>query len=299
MSNTVVDCVIIGGGPAGLVGALYLLRFRRSVLIANKGASRAALIPRSHNYPGFPDGISGKHLLTRLHQQVRQQGAPTWGGAVLGVERDGDGWRVILHDGVVLARRVLIATGVVDRWPRMLNAQEAIGHAVLRFCPICDGFEARDDRIAIIGNDDHAAREALFVKTYSPSVTLLSEDPAFSSGAQARLATAGVGVVLLHPGSLRYAGGVVCAEDRDGRALEPFAVAYGALGVDPQSQILTGLGAKLEGGCVWVDTQQQTSIPGVYAAGDVVRGLDQISVAAGEAAIAATAIHNSLRGGDA
>lgn len=294
-----VDCAIIGGGPAGLVGALYLLRFRRSVMIADKGASRAALIPRSHNYPGFPDGVSGKHFLTRLHQQVRQQGAPSWAGAALGVERDGDGWRVILHDGVVLARRVLIATGVVDRWPRMLNAQEAVRHAALRFCPICDGFEARDDRIAIIGNDDHAAREALFLRTYSPSVTLLSDDFGLSPDAQARLATEGVGLVLLRQGSLRYAGGVVCAEDRGGQALEPFAVAYGALGVDPQSQILAGLGAKLDVGCVWVDAQQQTSIPGVYAAGDVVRGLDQISVAVGEAAVAATAIHNSLRGADA
>ena len=78
-------------------------------------------------------------------------------------------------------------------------------------------------------------------------------------------------------------------------ALQPYEIGYGALGVDPQTQLLSRLGVVLDGGCIAVDAKQQTSLPGLYAAGDVVRGLDQISVAMGEAAIAATAIHNSLR----
>ncbi|MFD3264367.1 NAD(P)/FAD-dependent oxidoreductase [Phenylobacterium ferrooxidans] len=76
-----VDCAIIGGGPAGLVAALYLVRFRRTVLIADKGSGRAALIPRSHNYPGFPDGVTGEDLLARLHAQVRRYGNPIQRGA--------------------------------------------------------------------------------------------------------------------------------------------------------------------------------------------------------------------------
>ena len=289
-----IDCAIIGGGPAGLVAALYLLRFRRSVLIADKGSSRAALIPRSHNYPGFPDGVSGEDLLARLREQVSRYGAPTIGREVLALER-GVSWRVVMPDRFVLARRVVLATGVVDRTPPILNAEDAIREGVLRYCPVCDGFEAREGRIAVIGDTDHAAREALFLRTYSASVDLLTERESLSEAMRARLASHGVDPVAIRPGSLRFIGDHICGDDKYGVALQPYEIGYGALGVDPQTQLLRRLGVVLDGGCIAVDAKQQTSLPGLYAAGDVVRGLDQISVAMGEAAIAATAIHNSLR----
>lgn len=291
-----VDCAIIGGGPAGLVAALYLVRFRRTVLIADKGSGRAALIPRSHNYPGFPDGVTGEDLLARLHAQVRRYGNPIQRGAALAIEPEGDHWRVHTKADAVLARRVLFATGVVDRWPQMLGVRQAIDRGVLRFCPVCDGFEAGSKRIAVIGNDDHAAQEALFLRSYSPSVSLLTDRPVLSADQRARLAAQDVAIVAFMPGSLRLVGDTILAADPRGNDLPAFAVVYGALGVDPQTQLLARLGVRLEaGGCVSVDAHQQTSVPGLYAAGDVVRGLDQISVAVGEAAVAATAIHNGLR----
>jgi thioredoxin reductase (NADPH) len=291
-----IDCAVIGGGPAGLVAALYLLRFRRTVLIADKGSSRAALIPRSHNYPGFPDGITGEDLLVRLHAQVRRYGNPIRRDAALAIEPEGDHWRVQTQEGAVLARRVLFATGVVDRWPPVLGARQAIDRSVLRFCPICDGFEVGTKRAAIIGNDDHAAQEALFLRSYSLSVTLLTDGPALSEALRARLAAQDVAIAAFMPGSLRLVGDAIWAADSQGKDLPAFDVAYGALGVDPQTQLLVKLGVRLDaGGCVGVDAHQRTSVPGLYAAGDVVRGLDQISVAVGEAAIAATAIHNDLR----
>ena len=294
-----VDCAVIGGGPAGLVGALYLLRFRRSVLLADKGQSRASLIPKSHNYPGFPKGVSGKALLGRLRRQLERYGQPATGGEVLSLDRDADRWRVGLADRDVFARRILIATGVVDRWPDLANARAAMDDAALRFCPICDGFEAREDRIAVFGGDDHAAREALFLRTYSKSVSLLAPSLSVGTAARARLAAKGVELIAIQQGSMRYADRAIHGLYADGRPLDPFAIAYGALGVDPQSGLLKRLAISLEmGGCVGVDAKQQTSQPGIYAAGDVVLGLDQISVAVGEAAIAATAIHNSLRDED-
>ena len=291
-----VDCAIIGGGPAGLVAALYLLRFRRSVLIADKGPSRAALIPRSHNYPGFPDGVHGNDLLGRLRQQGGRYGTPRLGKTVTSVENVDDAWRVIMADEVIFARQVLFATGVADRWPRMTNAAEAIKDAVLRFCPICDGFEATDAMVAVIGDDDHAAREALFLTCYSSSVHLLSEKPVLSQDMLSRLRAAGLDTVPITPGSLRYTDGAIFADNAQNGKVLSFPVAYGALGVDPQTELLATLGVQLDAsGCVDVDGHQQTSIPGLYAAGDMVRGLHQISVAVGEAAIAATAIHNTLR----
>ncbi len=291
-----VDCAIIGSGPAGLVATLYMLRYRRSVLLADKGASRATLIPRSHNYPGFPDGVHGEDLLDRLRHQVGRYGAPRLGKAVTMVEKIDDAWRIVMSDQVIFARQVLFATGVVDRWPPMANAAKAIEEAALRFCPICDGYEAKDAKVAVIGDDDHAAREALFLTCYSSSVHLLSEKPNLTPGMLARGRTAGLVVTPIKPGSLNYTDGAITAAEAESGSVRSFEVAYGALGVDPQTQLLAGLGAQLDaGGCVAVDAQQQTSVPGVYAAGDMVRGLHQISVAVGEAAIAATAIHNTLR----
>ena len=291
-----LDCAIIGSGPAGLVAALYLLRFRRSVLLADKGHSRVTLIPRSHNYPGFPDGVHGDDLLDRLRQQVGRYGTPRLGKAVTLVEKVDDAWRVVMSDEVIFARQVLFATGVVDRWPPMANAAAAIKDAALRFCPICDGFEATDASVAVIGDDDHAAREALFLKCYSSSVHLLSEKPDLSQDMLSRLRAAGLIVKPITPGSLKYENGSVLAADAESGKILSYAVAYGALGVDPQARLLAALGVQLDAsGCVDVDAHQQTSLPGVYAAGDLVRGLHQISVAVGEAAIAATAIHNALR----
>ena len=294
-----VDCAVIGAGPAGLVGVLYLLRFRRSVLLAEKGDSRAALIPKSHNYPGFPGGVHGKTLLRRLRRQLGRYGTPSSGGQVLSVDHQSGRWRVTLPDREVLARRILFATGVVDRWPKLLNAQRAIDDAALRFCPICDGFEARHDRIAVLGGDDHAAREALFLRTYSPSITLLAPNFQLGADMSARLTAKGVERIAIQDGSLHYSDRAIHGVQADGRRLAPFAIGYGALGVEPQTQLLKQLGASLQaGGCVNVDGKQQTSLPGIYAAGDAVRGLDQITVAMGEAAIAATDIHNSLRDED-
>ena len=291
-----VDCVIIGAGPAGLVAALYLLRFRRTVLIAERGGSRVAMILRSHNYPGFPEGIGGLDLLRRLQRQMLPYGKPEWGGEVLALEAQARDWRVIFKGQVVRARTVLVATGVRDRWPQLLDAQAAVQQGVLRFCPICDGFEAINKRVAVIGDGDHAAREALFLRAYSASVTLLSDGRELSATMAADLRQAGVALEATQPGSVRFAGGVVRASDAHGRELAPFDAIYGALGVEPQTRLLASLDLALDaGGCAIVDGHQKTSRPGLYAAGDVVRGLNQISVAVGEAAIAATAIHNLLR----
>ena len=294
----VYDCAVIGAGPAGLTAALYLTRFRRTVLIADGGRSRAALIPRSHNFPGLPAGVKGEDLLAQLRQQVEHYGPVDWAGPVQSLEAAGEAlWRVRSTTGSAVARTVLLATGVVDRRPPLPDPDAAIRDGLLRFCPICDGFEAILDRIAVIGDDDHAAREALFLRTYSPSVTLLSLQNAGSLSLELReqLQKAGVTMAAAEPASLRVLDGRLAARSPDGGDIVPFDVVYGALGVEPQTQLATALGLVVDGsGCLAVDAHQQTVVPTVYAAGDIVRGLDQISVALGEAAVAATAIHNRL-----
>ncbi|WP_082765415.1 MULTISPECIES: NAD(P)/FAD-dependent oxidoreductase [unclassified Phenylobacterium] len=296
--SDIFDCLILGAGPAGLTAALYLRRFRRSVLVADAGHSRAALIPRSHNVPGFPGGVRGPDLLSRLREQLAPFDPVEWAGRVAGLDRvDGDLWRAELEERTVFGRTVLFATGVIDRRPPIPQPERAIQSGLLRFCPICDGFEALLDRIAVIGGDEHAAREALFLRAYSPSISVLVLGPNHSVSRSSRemLEAAGVPLVPVQPGSLSVQDDRLHARRMDGLALEPFDVAYGALGVEPQSDLAAAIGVVVDdSGCILVDEHQRTFVPNVYAAGDVARGLDQISVAVGEAAIAATAIHNSL-----
>jgi thioredoxin reductase (NADPH) len=292
------ECVVIGAGPAGLTAALYLTRFRRSVLIADGGQSRAALIPRSHNFPGIPGGVHGEDLLAQLRSQVAQYGPVEWAGAAQGLESAPGGlWRVQFAEGAVMAHAILLATGVVDRRPPLPDPEAAIRQGLLRFCPICDGFEAMLDRIAVIGDDDHAAREALFLRTYSPSVSLLclGSTKQISREMRERLEAFGVTVTAVDAGSLGVEDGKLLVRRIDGTDMAPFDVVYGALGVEPQSKLVQSLGLVTDGSnCIVVDAHQQTQVANIYAAGDVVRGLDQISVALGEAAIAASAIHNRL-----
>src|SRR5579862_1380488 len=110
-----VEALIIGGGPAGLMAAIYLTRFRRKVCVVDAGASRAALIPRSHNLPGFPDGIPGPELLARMEQQLRELGVFALRAEVRALERDDGAFRARHAGGEIRAERVILATGIVDR----------------------------------------------------------------------------------------------------------------------------------------------------------------------------------------
>jgi thioredoxin reductase (NADPH) len=143
-----LDCLIIGGGPAGLTAAIYLARYRRTALLVDSGASRAALIPASHNYPGFK-GIAGPDLLTRLREQALLYGAALESGHVTSLRQDSsDGFRVRWDGKDVCARTVLLATGLVDAHLPIDGLDAAVWSGAIRYCPICDGFEAIDRRIA-------------------------------------------------------------------------------------------------------------------------------------------------------
>src|SRR5437868_10969425 len=145
----ICDCLVVGGGPAGLTGALYLARFRRQVLVVDAGKSRAAGIPRSHNHPGFSDGISGESLLRTLRMQAEEYGAKIISGAVLSLRQATDGFAAETTTGTIVSRRILIATGITDKCPDLDVMDASIVKDSVRSCPICDGFEAIDKKIAV------------------------------------------------------------------------------------------------------------------------------------------------------
>src|SRR3954451_7612394 len=163
------DCLVVGGGPAGLTAAIYLARYLRRVLVVDAGQSRARFIPSSHNHPGFAAGISGPDLLARLRDQAERYGVACKRGKVERLERRGSAFVAAVAGEQIVAGRVLLATGLTDVSPRLPDLEEAVALALVRYCPICDGFEAVDKRIAVVGAPATALRKAEFLRTYSKS----------------------------------------------------------------------------------------------------------------------------------
>ena len=294
---TRADCLIVGAGPAGLTAAIYLARFLLDIAIIDGGNSRAALIPRTHNHAGFPDGISGVDLLGRMRDQAGRFGARTRSGVVRSLAREGDLFIAQTEDGPITARTVLLATGVVNNRPALATDchAEALQRGLLRYCPICDGFEVTDRRVGVIGSGSHGYNEARFLRMYTADVTLISPEAALGLGAEERETLHALGVRMVEGpcGPLRVEQDEMIVPTPKGDL--PFESVYPALGSAIRSELASQVGAALSGdGCILTDDHQRTNIPGLYAAGDVVRGLDQISHAMGQAGVAATTIRNDL-----
>ncbi len=170
------DALIIGGGPAGLTAAIYLARYYRRVVVVDEGHSRAKWIPLSHNHAGFPDGIAGEVLLGRMREQAEQYGATIATGRIDALEWSVDVFVARGKGIAITARTIVLATGVENRRPAMNTAthRDALDRGLLRYCPVCDGYEATGQAIGVIGADSHGVAEALFLTTYSDDVTLLA-----------------------------------------------------------------------------------------------------------------------------
>jgi thioredoxin reductase (NADPH) len=291
------DCIVVGGGPAGLTSAIYLARFLRRSLVIDAGGGRASLIPKTHNLAGFPDGISGTDLLARMRRQAEQYGTTLKDGMVLSITRHADGFLVDTGDETFATRTILLATGVVNHRPPLLPDEHDAGVArgLIRYCPICDAYEVRGKTIAVLGCSEHGASEASFIGRYSTNVTLLTQNVAELSHAdEALLIRGNIEVIRLPLHSLTISDNHILVHLADGRSMT-LDTLYVALGSSACSNLAKAIGARLSAsGCIFIDEHQRTSIDGLFAAGDVVEGLDQIAVAMGQAAKAATAIHNRL-----
>lgn len=292
------DCIIIGAGPAGLTAAIYLARYHLKIRMFDSGSSRAAMIPCTHNHAGYPEGISGKALLARMHEQARRYGAHCIPQRVTGLHPEDGHFRVTTEQGDHLTRTVLLATGVVNHRPKHLLPEvhdPALQRGLLRYCPVCDGYEVTDKRVGVIGTSDHGMREALFLRGFTRDVTLIAPDAAHDLDPRcaAALDEAGIARVDGPCGGWAIEGDCLALDTANGRMR--FDSVYPAMGSRIRSELAVSAGAKADpSGCLEVDDHQRTSIPGLFAAGDVVKGLDQISHAMGEAGVAATTIRNLL-----
>jgi thioredoxin reductase (NADPH) len=322
-----LDCIIIGAGPAGLTSLEYLARFHRTAVALGGSGPRPRLlsIDRTYNLPGYPEGVRGSALLARLREQAESMGGVIRAETAERIEGKNGNFTVHLSDNSTLkARKIIIATGVRDRNPDIPGIEPHIGH-FLRYCPVCDGFEHTNKELGILGSGGTVARHALFLKTFSNDITVfLHGEPANTLGRyQEILEEKGIrvqeprvaGIIdkcavldspvqdsantddLVASGTAMprepdYRGCGVCLEDGSEHSL---TVLYIALGCELNVSAFKELDLDLdEDGYIVVDINQNTSIPGIYAAGDVVSQINQISVAFGQATIAAVRIHNAL-----
>jgi len=293
-----LHCVIIGGGPAGLTAAIYLARFHLTVRVIDAGFSRAALIPLTRNHAGFPDGISGVDLLGRMRQQVSNNGVQIDSDAVVDLARAPDGFVAQTAAGhIAQSRTVLLATGVVNRRPDMIDDachDAALAQGRLRYCPICDGYEVTDKAIAVLGTGERGFNEAIFLRGFSADVTLIAPRGGHELQAEQRDALTAASVAMAGPSTAIRLVGDKIALDVEGESRR-FDTLYPALGSDIRSELASMVGAAgTDDGCLTVDAHQRTNVSGLYAAGDVVLGLDQINHAMGEGGVAATTIRNDL-----
>ena len=293
-----MDCLVIGAGPAGLTAAVYLARFRRDVTVIDGGASRAAWIPVSHNIVGFPEGVSGEALLDRLRVQATRYGATIRGGDVTGLIRQPDGgFEASIGRTVVQAQRVLLATGGLDVEPELPGVCEAVRRGLVRYCPICDAYEVIGQRVALIAFGKCRVKEALLLRGYTADLTVLTlgQDMDIADADRQALEEAGVAVLDAPVRALSMEDGRIAAWHMQDGTEQRFDTVYSALGTRIRSGLAIALGADADpDGALLVDRHQRTSVPGLYAAGDVVSGLSQVSVASGHAAIAATTINAGL-----
>jgi thioredoxin reductase (NADPH) len=311
--NDVYDCVIIGAGPGGLTALEYLARFhRRAVALGAKGPTpRLAWIDRTYNLPGYPQGIGGVAMLKRLREQAEEYGGEVRDEIASRIDGDDDNFCVTLSNHQTLrARKVILAMGVRDREPEIAGIKRHVGY-FLRYCPVCDGYEHTDKKLGIIGSGESVARHALFLRTFSSNITILlhGEKEDSLGRYRARLEREGIGVVqsrISHivethnpdeqDPQLEYVGRGVCLESGEEVEID---VLYGALGCNVNLDCVHHLNLKLdEDGYITTDTEQKTSVEGIYAVGDLVSQINQISVAMGQATIAAVRIHNALDDSD-
>ena len=301
--RTVFDTLIIGGGPAGLTAGVYLRRFTRHIALVDKGNSRLSWIPVSHNYPGFPDGVNGVQLLENLRAQLANYGGSVMPGEILDLRLE-DGIFVGDYapaDGAepcqIRAHTVLLATGVADAGMPVERWDEAVRCGAVRLCPVCDGWDVIDKRIGVVTSEINPVGHALFMRTFSADVLLFERGPVSTLNDEERQQLAAAQVRLVESPLV----GVTMSEDmkpvlhtKDGED-HPCDVFYPMLGENARSDLASGLGAEtVECRKLLVDDHCRTQVPGLFAIGDVTRGLNQIAVATGQAALAATTIHNAL-----
>lgn len=296
MTRLEVDVVVVGGGPAGLAAASWLGRYRRSVVVLDSQEYRAKSVEQSHGYLGR-DPQKPVELLARGREEVLAY--PTVSirhRAATAVTRLDNGRFEVDDD--LLAHRLVLACGVHDAFPAVDGFDEHYGASVFH-CPSCDGYEARDRHVVALGWDPHLVGFAETLKNWAASVTVVTNGIRFQGDDACRTELARNEIELLERDAVRLLGsrGDLRGLELDGGQVLETSMVLFSVAHSPRAGLATSLGCELdEDGYVTVNSKGLTSVPGVYAAGDLTPGLQLVSVAAASGVVAGVACAHSFFG---
>jgi thioredoxin reductase len=305
MDQGVYDCIVVGAGPAGLSGALFLARYRRRVLTFHNSSPRNLYSHGVHGFLGH-HGITPAELLARGRDEVTTHGGLVIEGCVTQVEKIGEErFRVTTGDeepgagATFEARRLLLATGLRDLTPDCPGFRDFYGVSVFH-CPDCDGFEVTGKRVAVLGSGRDTVGFTLNLLTWTDKLMLITDGHGSELTDEHRAKLAEFNIPVTDQRIARLEGEaekhkLSRVRFTDDDALECDALFFN-LGTIPASNLHEMLGCRLDEECglIWVDDGQQTSVTGVYAAGDITPRSQLAVVAAAEGAMAAIHIHKSL-----
>lgn len=293
------DAAVVGGGPAGLSAAAWLARYRRTVVVVDSQEYRNDGVELSHGYLGN-DPIPPTELRDRARAEVEQYPSVAFydGAKVDRLTGIRDRFELGIGDTVLRARRVILATGVRDEFPDVGNFFEHYGADVFH-CASCDGYEAKGRDVVVFGWGEHIAGFSTGLLTWARSVTLVTDGHHFEGAPEDRRLLEDRGVTLIEDEALELCGRRGALESvllRGGREL-PCQSAFFSIAHHPNNDLATDVGCVIgEAGCIDVDRDGLTSVPGFYAAGDLTPGVQLISNAVAKGAAAAIHCAHSLLG---
>jgi thioredoxin reductase (NADPH) len=294
---TVYDCIVIGGGIGGLTAGIYLSRFQLKTCIIDSQQSRASLISTSHNFPGFPEGIGGKDLLSRLTKQYQIYTQDLVYDTAVSITKESDIFTVKTVNSSFSTKNIILATGVIDIEPSLPKLKEAIKNGLIRHCLICDGFEVINKKVGVICNSKNGLRLAFLLKAYTQEITLINIGKKFSISEKERKKLKMTSIKFINDAitEVVVTNNVICGIKTASDYME-FDSIYSSLGIYPRTEIAKNLKVKCnKENLILVNAKQETNIKGVFAIGDIVPGLNQMVGAASQAAIAAVTLFTNMK----
>lgn len=305
MSETIYDVVIIGGGPAGQTAGLYCSRARLNTLLIEKMilGGQVMITTDVENYPGFPGGITGPELMERFQTHCQEFGLQVTNGDVQTIIDEGKIKRLKVDDKEILTRSVIIATGAEPRKLGVSGEKELVGRGV-SYCATCDGAFFRNVPVTINGGGDTAVEEAMFLSRFASKVYLVHRRDKLRavSVLQERM-EANDKIEVVWNSTVKSCEGdnsglthivLENTQTKEESTLETQGL-FVAIGVTPKTHFVQGIIDLDDDGYVITDTQCQTSVPGIFAAGDVRQSvLKQIATAVGDGATAAWVVEKYL-----
>jgi thioredoxin reductase len=285
-----VDAVVVGGGPSGLAAATWLARYRRSVVVVDSGEYRNRWVDEAHGYLSQSSLRPLEFLRACRDELLTYDEVTVVSGTVASVAGVCDAFAVDIAGAsdALHARRLVLATGVEDEFPDVAGFFDHYGTSVFH-CPVCDGYEARRRDVVVFGWGEHVTGFALAMLTWASTVTVVTDGRDFEGDAGDKHALRAAGVAIVEDVAAELVGprgDLRAVRLRSGVEL-PCGMAFFSIGHRPRSELALALGCEVgEADCVAVAGVGRTTVAGVFAAGDLVPGLQLVQVAAGKGAVA-------------